>query len=55
MSTGQIYAPAMAHSEEDVDKFYEDLEKAMKHCKSQFITSTTGDLVKFVIVELMAQ
>ena len=39
----QIYAPTSEHDEEEVEQFYEDLDKAMKQLKSQDIKIVMGD------------
>lgn len=40
----QVYAPTTDHAEEEIDKFYSDLEEAKKVCKSQEVTIIMGDL-----------
>ncbi|XP_072040063.1 craniofacial development protein 2-like [Amphiura filiformis] len=40
----QVYAPTADSDENDIAVFYEDLEKAMKQCKSDEITMVVGDL-----------
>ena len=39
----QIYAPTSAHDDEEVEKFYEDLDFAMKQLKSQDVKIVMGD------------
>ena len=39
----QAYAPTTTHDEEEVDNFYEDLDKAMKYLKSQDVKIVMGD------------
>ena len=39
----QIYAPTSTSTEEDIDAFYLDLEKAKKQCKSQDPVIIMGD------------
>ena len=39
----QVYAPTSTAEEEEVEKFYEDLDKAMKFLKSQDIKIVMGD------------
>ena len=40
----QAYAPTAEHSEEDIEEFYEDLEKACKHVASTDIMVVMGDM-----------
>ena len=40
----QVYAPTSQSSESDIDNFYDDLDKAKDHCKSQEIIIIMGDL-----------
>ena len=40
----QVYAPTSASSEEEIDSFYDSLEKAKKQCKSTDVTIIMGDL-----------
>jgi len=44
MNIIQIYAPTGASSEEELDNFYDDLDKAMRQCCSQEINLVMGDL-----------
>ena len=39
----QVYAPTSTHSDEEVEEFYEDIDKAMKLFKSQDIKIVMGD------------
>lgn len=39
----QVYAPTSASSEEDIEAFYDNLEKAKQQCKSQEIVIIMGD------------
>ena len=39
----QVYAPTSKRPEEEVDKFYDDLEKAKSQCKSQEVKIIQGD------------
>ena len=39
----QIYAPTTACDEEDLEEFYDDLNKAMKMCKNREATIIMGD------------
>ena len=40
----QVYAPTGDHTEDEVEEFYEDLNKARKMCKSQEVVMVIGDL-----------
>ena len=40
----QAYAPTTASIEEEIDEFYDTLEKAKKQCKSADVTIIVGDL-----------
>ncbi len=40
----QIYAPTTESTEEEVERFYEKLDAAMKQCKSQEIKIVMGDM-----------
>lgn len=40
----QVYAPTSNSSDEEIETFYEDLDKVMKLCKSQEIVFVMGDL-----------
>ena len=40
----QAYAPTADHSEEDIEEFYEDLEKACKHVASTDVMVVMGDM-----------
>ena len=40
----QVYAPTSLCSESDIDNFYDDLDKAKSHCKSQEVIIIMGDL-----------
>ena len=40
----QVYAPTEAHSVQEIETFYEDLDYAMKHAGSQDIKIMMGDL-----------
>ena len=40
----QVYAPTAQCQDEEIEKFYEDLESAKKQCKSQEIIIIMGDL-----------
>ena len=40
----QVYAPTSTHSEEDLEDFYEQLNKVKQQCKSQDINIIMGDL-----------
>ena len=39
----QVYAPTSTHEDEEVEKFYEDLDKGMKQLKSQDVKIVMGD------------
>ncbi|XP_063601937.1 craniofacial development protein 2-like [Penaeus indicus] len=47
----QVYAPTTASSEEEIDKFYDTLEKAKQQCKSTDVTMILGDLNAKVGIE----
>ena len=40
----QAYAPTADHSEEHIEEFYEDLEKACKHVASTDVMVVMGDI-----------
>ena len=40
----QVYAPTSTSTAENIDAFYDDIEVAYKHCKSQDMIITMGDL-----------
>ena len=40
----QVYAPTSNSTDEEIDKFYEDLDKTKKQCKSQEVVILMGDL-----------
>ena len=40
----QVYSPTITSTVEDIDEFYDDLEVAYKHCKSQDMIIIMGDL-----------
>ncbi len=40
----QLYAPTSACSDDDIEQFYDDLNKAYKHCGSQDVIVVMGDL-----------
>ncbi|XP_037803620.1 craniofacial development protein 2-like [Penaeus monodon] len=42
--SGEVYAPTTASSEEEIDEFYNTLEKAKTQCKSTDVTVIMGDL-----------
>ena len=44
MNIIQVYAPTCASSEEELENFYDDLDKAMRQCRSQEINLVMGDL-----------
>jgi len=44
LSIIQVYAPTTASSEEEIDEFYDTLEKAKTQCKSTDVTVIMGDL-----------
>ena len=44
LSIIQVYAPTGDHSEEDVELFYEQLDKVRNQCKSGEVTLVMGDL-----------
>lgn len=44
LSIIQVYAPTSEHTDEEIEAFYEDLEKARKQCKSQEIILIMGDM-----------
>ena len=39
----QVYAPTSESSDEDIDMFYNDVEIARKHCKSNEVSIISGD------------
>ena len=39
----QVYSPTSTSSEEDIETFYDDLEKAIKECKNHEVTIIMGD------------
>ncbi len=43
MNIIQVYAPRSNSSEEEIEKFHEDMETAKKQCKSQEVTIIMGD------------
>ena len=43
MNIIEAYAPTQERPEDEVDDFYEQLEQALRQCKSQEITITMGD------------
>ena len=45
----QVYAPTSTAEEEEVEKFFEDLDKAMKCLKSQDIKIVIGDFNEKVV------
>ena len=40
----QYYAPTADNTDDEVDKFYDQLDRAMKQCRSQDIRIVMGDL-----------
>ena len=40
----QVYAPTCDHSDEEVESFYNDVQKAMQHCKRHDVIFVMGDL-----------
>ena len=44
MSIIQVYAPTSEHTDEEIEAFYEDIDKAKRQCKSQEIVLVMGDL-----------
>ncbi|XP_037787797.1 craniofacial development protein 2-like [Penaeus monodon] len=44
LSIIQVYAPTTASGEEEIDEFYDTLEKTKKQCKSMDVTVIMGDL-----------
>ena len=44
MAIIQVYAPTSDHSDEEVEEFYEELDKARKACKAQEVLIVMGDL-----------
>ena len=40
----QVYSPTADAEEEEIDQFYEELDTAKKHCKSQEVVIIMGDL-----------
>ena len=40
----QVYAPTSESDDEDIDHFYEDLDKAKKQCRSNEVLFVTSDL-----------
>ena len=39
----QVYAPTSTHEDEEVEKFYEDIQNALKHMKSYDVLIISGD------------
>ena len=39
----QVYAPASASTEEEVEEFYEELDKCKKECKGHEVNIVMGD------------
>ena len=44
MSIIQVYALTSEHTDEEIEAFYEDFDKAKRQCKSQEIVLVMGDL-----------
>ena len=44
MAIVQVYAPRSESEQEDIDHFYEDLDKAVKQCRSNELLFVMGDL-----------
>ena len=40
----QVYAPTQDHDDEDIEKFYQEIQNGIKYTKSEEVICTMGDL-----------